>query len=1089
MNPTGSTDHVLKHMASKDEWETKYPNLKGGQFRFVWDYNKLKPPLTKRHLITHSPKAAFSGPHTAIKIPHGPDKGCWLHVPVRLTDDEAAFASTAISWVWTDFAHSDGGKPGFLAIMSGRSRAPKPFYAISTDSWKLLGPPGAEYPLTDSVDAPFAGPRTVLYNAGLFFKGLYMHVPRFLTSSEVKVAETNLRYLCNRRWEWGKENEVRQKLHKNRQKTEEAIVFLQQQKKAVKFLEKDIFLDFSAQDRETDTTSGLALLWCMEPDLLTEYEDLASVASSHPSEDDLDLRHVEVDSEEEADARATYKRRSEFLKDMERKGKTKPLYDPVTGKPNDWIYRDPQGSRYSGSTVSSNVTEIIDGGSWPSPPAFLLGNQNHMTADVRKEEEGSKEYPAEDQQRPEEDGSEHTNSDLDFPTPDALGEILRPPGSEPEGSFQVVNIDPGPGPGVSQPKRPPSTTTKLDEVSEEVRPTFNYSGAELQELLEAAKLEISEEDEASSERSEESVETRSVEAATRPSNNIQDKRMCDVGEAPNHAREPSNQIVEKSSDPLEARHALEENDASINERWEDLGKEYEEDSTMNTPKEPQEASTEETDEDSPLEAEDDICDDPHFEAHRARELKRLSGVIGVEATEECKPITTVEQAVEGQQSLEAELEEAEMLEAQPKEYEEDTSGGSKGADAHEPHISKKNDGDAPMDAEAVELGDEDKDRQSSPAVIEDNENPESHAREEGNEENALVDVEVVERSNEDNQPSQASVEYGETSEPYVYREHEEGEDEASPPSLQGTKRKGDNSLPLPSPRRIKGHTQHVADSPTSPEDNKTPEPHVGEDQDSSAVDEAMTAAEQAKTRRRNRLLAAMTTATAALGWYAWRLYWENDTTTDNVVIYPDEWGPDVVLSRGEERQLVAEVLSQDYALLAWVIDDDLRTATALIAGHTFVTLLRGGGFWPWSRLLKPILRTLFRLVVGIRAILWTCGRQGAMAASLRVLGTILANALLAIPCYLGAQIVSTWCRSQEHLGSLIGAFGLDYEPYLQTWIGLSIVLFVVVMWTAATISGPQNAGENGGWTRRIESCVTLVFLGAGVVLGYRHSDA
>ena len=82
-----------------ENWEQEFSNLKNGTPRLVRDDNG-NGPFSKRHIVTKSPKAPFSGPHTAIAITDGPDRGKWLHVTRKLSKEEAVSTMTDMFWLW-----------------------------------------------------------------------------------------------------------------------------------------------------------------------------------------------------------------------------------------------------------------------------------------------------------------------------------------------------------------------------------------------------------------------------------------------------------------------------------------------------------------------------------------------------------------------------------------------------------------------------------------------------------------------------------------------------------------------------------------------------------------------------------------------------------------------------------------------------------------------------------------------------------------------------------------------------------------------------------------------------------------------------
>ena len=229
--------------------EQEFTNLKNGARRLIQDDNG-NGPFSKPHIVTKSPKAPFSGHHTAIAITDGPDRGKWLHITRKLSKEEAVFAMTEIFWVWNirdNITTGDGVNGGSPA---SKELAAQLYKSIDKSKWKLLGPPDARFPLTTSIEAPFAGPRTVVLNCGIFFNGWHLHIPRLLTSDQITIAQSNLGELCMNRWDWGSDNEENSgfALHKKIAESMASIKAIQNQKRVADFLENDLGFDFSAQD-------------------------------------------------------------------------------------------------------------------------------------------------------------------------------------------------------------------------------------------------------------------------------------------------------------------------------------------------------------------------------------------------------------------------------------------------------------------------------------------------------------------------------------------------------------------------------------------------------------------------------------------------------------------------------------------------------------------------------------------------------------------------------------------------------------------------------------------------------------------------
>jgi hypothetical protein len=216
------------------------------EHRFVYDADIGPAPFTKPHFISLSRSSPFSGPHTIIEIPFGPDIGSFMHLPRSLSVDEIKVAELAIFALWSAHRYYHG-----LATKSQTIETkliPLRFSPVTNSH--SFGPPGALYPLTESISPPFPGPRTCIYNSGNYLTGWLLHIPRFLTKHEIAIASLNLRDAANRPFGWGYEHDPEGQLAVQRSEDEEAELtcFLKQQSRAATFLRDVVGLDFAAQD-------------------------------------------------------------------------------------------------------------------------------------------------------------------------------------------------------------------------------------------------------------------------------------------------------------------------------------------------------------------------------------------------------------------------------------------------------------------------------------------------------------------------------------------------------------------------------------------------------------------------------------------------------------------------------------------------------------------------------------------------------------------------------------------------------------------------------------------------------------------------
>jgi hypothetical protein len=216
--------------ASMTNVSIAFTNPSNASYRLIRPSPTMGPaPFTRLHFISFSPLPPFSGPHTALSIPFGPDLGSsYLHLPLNLRAAHINFADLAISYLWSGHRRDDTFSP-----MLPKRR-------------KITGPPQAPSPMTQTTFAPYLGPRTCVVNYGKKANGWILHVPRYLTPKEIAVATKNLEDIAGRD-EWnvyvgGVKSEGKE-LEMLKEKLEE-------QEWEMKFLEEVMGLDFGALDEE-----------------------------------------------------------------------------------------------------------------------------------------------------------------------------------------------------------------------------------------------------------------------------------------------------------------------------------------------------------------------------------------------------------------------------------------------------------------------------------------------------------------------------------------------------------------------------------------------------------------------------------------------------------------------------------------------------------------------------------------------------------------------------------------------------------------------------------------------------------------------
>jgi hypothetical protein len=188
-------------------------------------------PFTHPHFISSSPLPPFSGLHTALGIPFGPDlESSYIHLPLTLRASYINLADLAIFYLWSGHRRDDTFSP-----MLPKRR-------------QITGPPQAPYPMTHTTFAPYLGPHTCVVNYGKKANGWILHVPRYLAPKEIAVATKNLRDIADRH-EWNVHVGGVKREGKELEMLEEK---LEEQEWEMKFLEEVMGLDFGALD-EKDT--------------------------------------------------------------------------------------------------------------------------------------------------------------------------------------------------------------------------------------------------------------------------------------------------------------------------------------------------------------------------------------------------------------------------------------------------------------------------------------------------------------------------------------------------------------------------------------------------------------------------------------------------------------------------------------------------------------------------------------------------------------------------------------------------------------------------------------------------------------------
>ncbi|KAF2652455.1 hypothetical protein K491DRAFT_781035 [Lophiostoma macrostomum CBS 122681] len=213
-------------------------------------------------LISASPDPPFVGPHSAIELQYGPNCNRYLHTPRTLSWVEQQEYSNVLKQIWTGWEPAMSVWEDDLALIpfktmdkNGNDMSVKPFNWIPASSWKLRGPSDAPFPITPSHLSPFTGSHCPIYILGTFFNGYYMHIPRYLSRQEVTNAVRNVAALCSKQWDWGDQwgDKAIVRLQRNPQHVQNGIAFNEAQKEMAEFFERELGVDFTAQDGDVPT--------------------------------------------------------------------------------------------------------------------------------------------------------------------------------------------------------------------------------------------------------------------------------------------------------------------------------------------------------------------------------------------------------------------------------------------------------------------------------------------------------------------------------------------------------------------------------------------------------------------------------------------------------------------------------------------------------------------------------------------------------------------------------------------------------------------------------------------------------------------
>ncbi|KAJ4365042.1 hypothetical protein N0V83_008658 [Neocucurbitaria cava] len=224
------------------------------EYRFIQDADIGPAPFTSQHFISCSLGSPVSGPHTALQVPFGPDQGKWLHLPKKLNASEINLAELAICMLWSGYRREDH---SHAEQAPTTNMAPEP--SNVAERYRMTGPPDAPYPMTTSTSPPFLGPHTFIRNTGNRLLGWLLHIPRFLTKEEIKIATLNLRRICNmpHGWAYRHDPDCSRGVKRTPRLESELIDILQHQDRTAMFLQYTLWLDFAAQDLPGDDTAPI----------------------------------------------------------------------------------------------------------------------------------------------------------------------------------------------------------------------------------------------------------------------------------------------------------------------------------------------------------------------------------------------------------------------------------------------------------------------------------------------------------------------------------------------------------------------------------------------------------------------------------------------------------------------------------------------------------------------------------------------------------------------------------------------------------------------------------------------------------------
>ena len=195
------------------------------------------------HLISPFQDPPFPGPHTAIQFPHSPWEGSWLHIPRDIDDQHRAEIEDGIAEIWRGWNASE------LAAPEEEEEEGE------GGNVELVGPPPTSYPMSSRpYPSPFDRPHTPIVITGSFFRGWFIHIPRYLSSSEIENAKLNIGRLTQYPWNYGDAFERAGMLSGDLREWHWGL--LKMQKAMAEFLKRRVGVRFSAQDSEVEGEGG-----------------------------------------------------------------------------------------------------------------------------------------------------------------------------------------------------------------------------------------------------------------------------------------------------------------------------------------------------------------------------------------------------------------------------------------------------------------------------------------------------------------------------------------------------------------------------------------------------------------------------------------------------------------------------------------------------------------------------------------------------------------------------------------------------------------------------------------------------------------